>query len=184
MKTPKGIFVDIVDTKSGLKPLDFEIEDGTIFVRMPKHGPFNVRIFSPQLADVVVTIDGVERLKQERVAAKQLVLLGNADGTPFTFAEAGDLQSTVADAPAQQTLFAVEPAGAAAEQSTNGLVIVSVRFTDQPASRGTPPVVGGKAHHCVFQLNEPKAHSHALADNLHRIVPPEAPTRRRCSCCQ
>ena len=183
MKTPKGIFVDIVDAKSGQKPLDFEIEDGTIFVRMPEHGPFHVRILSPQLADVVVSIDGVERLKKERVAAKQLVLLGNEDGTPFTFAPAGDAQTPVAEA-AQQSLFAVEKAVPTAEQSTNGLVIVSVRFTDQAGTRHTPPVVGGKAHHCVFQLNEPKAHCHALTDNLHRVVPPEAPTRRRCSCCQ
>jgi hypothetical protein len=183
MKTPKGIYVDIVDAKSGLKPLDFEIEDGTTFVRMAAHVPFHVRVVSPQLADVVVTIDGVERLKKERVAAKQAVLLGNEDGTPFTFAEPG-VTAPAADAQVQQTLFPVDDARTTAEQSTNGLVIVSVRLSDQPASRGTPPVVGGKPHHCVFQLNEPKAHSHALSDNLHRVVPPEAPTRRRCSCCQ
>lgn len=184
MKTPKGIYVDIIDVKTGQKPLEFETDD-TVFVRMSGYGDYKVRILSPELTEVVVTQDGAEVLNT-RVPARQLTLLTREDGSALRFADparAGDASPPSGDGPVQQTLFEIaQPA--APKPATNGLVVVSVRFADQPGSRGKPPVAGHRAHHCAFQLNTPRGHAQATADNLHRIIPAEGPTRRRCSCCQ
>lgn len=181
MKTCNGIFIDLIEGASGLKPLEIETED-VILVRMP-HGPFRVRILAPQLTNVSVTVDGVERLATQ-VQPNQLTMLSTgSDGRPFTFGDKPSVKAT--DQPLQPALFAEAPPRDTREMvaPSHGLVIVSAQFAEQSASATAPGVKPGPAALVFFQMNTHREHLRAVAANLHRVIPPEGVARRRCSCC-
>ena len=177
MKTDKGIYVDLIRGRDGLKPLDVETDD-TILVRM-EHGNFQVRIFTPQPADVSVHLDGT--LKAQTKVAKGLTLIDSStDGKPFAFTKRGDkaAASDTTAGGAQEPLFAegttdnLKPIA-----DTHGLVMVSVKFSERP---------GQKPDHSetvFFQMNAPQDHARTVAANLHRVIPPEGVTKSGCSCC-
>jgi len=174
MKTDKGIFVDLIRAKDGLKPLDVETDD-TILVRM-EHGSFKVRIHSPQPADVMVHLDGTLTV-ETKVAQGMSMIDRGADGQPFVFTQPGKKARTT-DGDIQPTLFTeavldnerpVAP--------SHGLVMVSVKFSEQPGQKPD------KSETVFFQMNPPQDHARAVAANLHRIVPPEGVTNSGCGCC-
>jgi hypothetical protein len=177
MKTDKGIYVDLIRARDGLKPLDVETDD-TILVRM-EHGNFKVRIHTPQPADVSVHLDGTLKL-ETKVAQGMSMIDRDKSGQPFSFTKRGDKPraSDTTSGDAQEPLFAE---GTADNQKpiaeTHGLVMVSVKFSEQP---------GQKPDHSeavFFQMNAPQDHARTVAANLHRVIPPEGVTKSGCSCC-
>jgi hypothetical protein len=179
MKTCNGIFIDLIEGESGLKPLEIETED-VILVRMP-HGQFRVRVLSPALANITVTLDGAEVLATQVKPNQLTVLSTGSDGRPFTFGDKPSVKAT--DQPVQPALFVEAPAKDTREMAapSHGLVIVSAQFAEQGAT--APGVKPGPAALVFFQMNTHRDHLRAVAANLHRVIPPEGVTRRRCSCC-
>jgi hypothetical protein len=181
MKTCKGIFVDLIEAATNLKPLEFETEDA-IFVRMP-YGQFRVRIVAPQLTDITITMDDVELLRT-KVGPGLALLSVDADGKPFVFAAPGQAVAPPAagDGDKQGLLFEL-PAEGKPAATTHGFVIVAVKLADQAPSKQGPGVNGDKADLVFFQMNPPREHARALAANLHKVVPPEGITGSRCRTC-
>ncbi len=180
MKTDKGIHVDLISGVSGRKPLDFQT-DRAIFVRMP-HGQFSVRVVTPLPTNVAVSLDGVELLKT-KVQPKQINLLSTDDeGNELRFDLPGESPARpVKDGDRQD---ADTPKPAASLPKSNGLVLVSLQFAEQPKTKFGPARQAGETETVCFQMNAPGQHERALLANFNRIIPPEGVTQSGCSCCR
>lgn len=204
MQSKHGIQIDVLNANTPNRiPLNMLLEGGLTLVKMP-HGPFKVRVITPHPSDVTVTLDA-NQLTFCQVPAGITELAMGKDGRPFAFkaADATADGAPAASAPvetdgfepdvdpellAKTVLDGVVGGEEALKQITQpphvtGLLLVSVRFTEQAPIPGiVPPPYD--TDELAFQMNPPAEHNGMVAANFHKIVPPEKIERRWCSCCR
>lgn len=206
MQSNNGILIDVLnaDTPNRI-PLSVLLEGGLTLVKVP-YGPFKVRVITPHQTDVSITLDEKGLVKCQVPAGLTELAMGN-DGRPFAFKSAADATAPgAAPAPAEvptegfgtdvspELLAAVVRDGivggeeamqeqAAQPAHVTGLLVVSVKFTEQPPIPGVVPPPYDEDE-LAFQMNPPAEHNRMVAANFHRIVNPEKIEPRWCSCCR
>lgn len=172
MKTRQAIHVDLVCMANNEVPIGIQTPE-TNFLRMP-HGEFGVRIVTPRETEVAVHF-GDKQVLSAKVKKGTHLLTEDTDGNVFKFTARGDQPAS-----ADETTPAQQPAS----QTDTGFVAVSVRFVDEKVVHGPRPRADVAETIC-FQMNPPgSAHNATVADNLHRVIPPEGVTHSGCSCCR